>query len=215
MRKIGVVLIVLFVLMPASVASAHDPIILTAEQTTPARGPLLMDGTISFALALHGRGAAYAFGALGNDHFFHAVTHDGVCCNGPGAINSAGGVGDGGFDRSLCGGLKAQLIRGVFLNQVDVHPWAGNGANGKHDDADEKLSREGFHVRVTDYLSAFSPLTNAEASAKPFASRSLTMSALTACTTRCVPLQFLLASVVYPHLHVPIVKSPFSQTLSH
>ena len=50
MRKIGVVLVVLFVLMPASVASAHDPIILTAEQTTPARGPLLVDGTISFAL---------------------------------------------------------------------------------------------------------------------------------------------------------------------
>ena len=50
MRKIGVVLVVLFVLMPAAVASAHDPIILTAEQTTPARGPLLVDGTISFAL---------------------------------------------------------------------------------------------------------------------------------------------------------------------
>ena len=50
MRKIGVVLVVLFVLMPASVASAHDPIILTAEQTTPAGGPLLVDGTISFAL---------------------------------------------------------------------------------------------------------------------------------------------------------------------
>ena len=50
MRKIGVVLVVLFVLMPASVASAHDPIILTAEQTTPASGPLLVDGTISFAL---------------------------------------------------------------------------------------------------------------------------------------------------------------------
>ena len=44
------VLVVLFVLMPAAVASAHDPIILTAEQTTPARGPLLVDGTISFAL---------------------------------------------------------------------------------------------------------------------------------------------------------------------
>ena len=50
MRKIGVVLVVLFVLMPASVARAHDPIILTSEQTTPASGPLLVDGTISFAL---------------------------------------------------------------------------------------------------------------------------------------------------------------------
>jgi len=50
MRKIVVVLAALLVLMPASAASAHDPIILTAEQTTPASGPLLVDGTISFAL---------------------------------------------------------------------------------------------------------------------------------------------------------------------
>lgn len=34
----------------AGAASAHDPIILTADQTTPARGPLLVDGTVSFAL---------------------------------------------------------------------------------------------------------------------------------------------------------------------
>ena len=44
------VLVALLVLMPASVASAHDPIILTSEQTTPASGPLIVDGTISFAL---------------------------------------------------------------------------------------------------------------------------------------------------------------------
>ena len=50
MRKIVVVLVALLVLVPASVASAHDPIILTSEQTTPASGPLLVDGTISFAL---------------------------------------------------------------------------------------------------------------------------------------------------------------------
>ena len=50
MRKVGIVLVVLFALMPASAARAHDPIILTSEQTTPARGPLLADGTISFAL---------------------------------------------------------------------------------------------------------------------------------------------------------------------
>jgi hypothetical protein len=50
MRKFVVVLVALLVLMPASVASAHDPIILTSEQTTPASGPLLVDGTISFAL---------------------------------------------------------------------------------------------------------------------------------------------------------------------
>ena len=34
----------------ASPASAHDPIILTPAQTTPAAGPLLLDGTVSFAL---------------------------------------------------------------------------------------------------------------------------------------------------------------------
>lgn len=34
----------------AGTVSAHDPIILTAEQTTPDDGPLLVDGTISFAL---------------------------------------------------------------------------------------------------------------------------------------------------------------------
>ena len=37
-------------MLPASIASAHDPIILTSEQQTPADGPLLVDGTISFAL---------------------------------------------------------------------------------------------------------------------------------------------------------------------
>ena len=37
-------------LLPASVAKAHDPIILTTNQSTPADGPLLPDGTISFAL---------------------------------------------------------------------------------------------------------------------------------------------------------------------
>lgn len=34
----------------ATPAWAHDPIILTPQQTTPARGPLLLDGTVSFAL---------------------------------------------------------------------------------------------------------------------------------------------------------------------
>lgn len=33
-----------------STARAHDPIILTSAQSTPADGPLLVDGTISFAL---------------------------------------------------------------------------------------------------------------------------------------------------------------------
>lgn len=37
-------------MLPAAAASAHDPIILTENQTTPDQGPLLPDGTISFAL---------------------------------------------------------------------------------------------------------------------------------------------------------------------
>ena len=37
-------------LLPASVAKAHDPIILTPDHATPANGPLILDGTISFAL---------------------------------------------------------------------------------------------------------------------------------------------------------------------
>lgn len=37
------------VMLPAP-ASAHDPIIIDDSQTTPASGPLLLDGTISFAL---------------------------------------------------------------------------------------------------------------------------------------------------------------------
>ena len=37
-------------MLPTAAASAHDPIILTANQTTPDQGPLLPDGTISFAL---------------------------------------------------------------------------------------------------------------------------------------------------------------------
>ena len=37
-------------MLPAAAALAHDPIILTENQTTPDQGPLLPDGTISFAL---------------------------------------------------------------------------------------------------------------------------------------------------------------------
>ena len=50
MKKFLLVIAVLFGLLPASIAKAHDPIILTADQSTPADGPLLLDGTISFAL---------------------------------------------------------------------------------------------------------------------------------------------------------------------
>ena len=40
----------LLVLILASPASAHDPLILLPEQKTPLNGPFLPDGTISFAL---------------------------------------------------------------------------------------------------------------------------------------------------------------------
>ena len=50
MKKFALIFLALFGLLPASVAKAHDPIILTTNQSTPADGPLLPDGTISFAL---------------------------------------------------------------------------------------------------------------------------------------------------------------------
>jgi len=50
MKKVLLIALVLFGLLPASIAAAHDPIILTSEQQTPANGPLLVDGTVSFAL---------------------------------------------------------------------------------------------------------------------------------------------------------------------
>jgi len=50
MKKVLLIALVLFGLLPASIAAAHDPIILTSEQQTPAEGPLLVDGTVSFAL---------------------------------------------------------------------------------------------------------------------------------------------------------------------
>ena len=50
MKKIIFIAAVMLGLLPASIASAHDPIILTSGQQTPADGPLLVDGTISFAL---------------------------------------------------------------------------------------------------------------------------------------------------------------------
>ena len=50
MKKVLLIALVLFGLLPESIAAAHDPIILTSEQQTPADGPLLVDGTVSFAL---------------------------------------------------------------------------------------------------------------------------------------------------------------------
>ena len=50
MKKFLLTVLALVALLPASVAKAHDPIILTTNQSTPDEGPLLPDGTISFAL---------------------------------------------------------------------------------------------------------------------------------------------------------------------
>ena len=50
MRKLLFIAAVMLGSLPASIASAHDPIILTSDQRTPIDGPLLVDGTISFAL---------------------------------------------------------------------------------------------------------------------------------------------------------------------
>ena len=50
MKKFLLTVLALVALLPASAAKAHDPIILTPDQATPANGPLILDGTISFAL---------------------------------------------------------------------------------------------------------------------------------------------------------------------
>ena len=50
MKKFLLAVLTLVALIPASVAKAHDPIILTPDQATPSNGPLILDGTISFAL---------------------------------------------------------------------------------------------------------------------------------------------------------------------
>ena len=50
-------------LVGGGTASAHDPIILTPEQLAPADGPLLVDGTVSFAMygTVNGEGDTRAF----------------------------------------------------------------------------------------------------------------------------------------------------------
>ena len=50
MKKFALLCFAVFFMLPAAAALAHDPIILTENQTTPDQGPLLPDGTISFAL---------------------------------------------------------------------------------------------------------------------------------------------------------------------
>lgn len=60
---IGLWALIVGFVFPVSSASAHDPIILTQEQTEPASGPLVPDGTISFAFygVVDGRGDTRAF----------------------------------------------------------------------------------------------------------------------------------------------------------
>ncbi|MFZ4718641.1 MAG: hypothetical protein ACOYMR_04415 [Ilumatobacteraceae bacterium] len=57
-RGVGAALVVMLAVLSlgAGVASAHDPIIIADRQTTPDSGPVLPDGTISFALygVVHG-----------------------------------------------------------------------------------------------------------------------------------------------------------------
>ena len=43
-------LVVVALAVPVGTAFAHDPIIFTDTQTTPEAGPLLLDGTVSFAI---------------------------------------------------------------------------------------------------------------------------------------------------------------------
>ncbi|NQW68686.1 MAG: hypothetical protein HQ454_05220 [Acidimicrobiaceae bacterium] len=50
MKKLLLFIAAISVVLPTSTAKAHDPIILTANQRTSIDGPLLPDGTISFAL---------------------------------------------------------------------------------------------------------------------------------------------------------------------
>jgi hypothetical protein len=50
MKKFALLCLAVLFMLPAAAALAHDPIILTENQTTPDQGPLLPDGTISFAL---------------------------------------------------------------------------------------------------------------------------------------------------------------------
>lgn len=50
MKRFALLCLAVFFMLPAVAASAHDPIILTETQTTADQGPLLPDGTISFAL---------------------------------------------------------------------------------------------------------------------------------------------------------------------
>jgi hypothetical protein len=49
MRKILAIAILLSIFTPAT-ATAHQPVILTKSDTTAAKGPLLVDGTVSFAV---------------------------------------------------------------------------------------------------------------------------------------------------------------------
>ena len=50
MRRIAIALLTATLALSATAASAHQPVVLLDTDTTPAAGPLLVDGTISFAV---------------------------------------------------------------------------------------------------------------------------------------------------------------------
>jgi hypothetical protein len=69
MRKI-VVAAILLSLLGTSSASAHQPVVINKSETTPDRGPLLVDGTISFAVRV-------AFTKAGESRGFRFQLKDG------------------------------------------------------------------------------------------------------------------------------------------
>ena len=52
MRRLAIIALASVLLLPMESAHAHQPVELKATDRTPAAGPLLVDGTISFAVNL-------------------------------------------------------------------------------------------------------------------------------------------------------------------
>ena len=64
-------LVVALVVMGSGVAVAHQPVILLKSDTTAAKGPLLVDGTVSFAVRA-------AFTKKGEKKAFRAQLQEGM-----------------------------------------------------------------------------------------------------------------------------------------
>ena len=69
MKKL-LALVVAFVVMGSGVAGAHQPVVLLNSDTTAAKGPLLVDGTVSFAVRA-------SFAKAGEKKAFRAQFKDG------------------------------------------------------------------------------------------------------------------------------------------